>query len=219
MNLIVRKKLHFILFLMITLLGVLSNSLAIDNRPTWILDNDELPKGWKYDFETFSDDRFIMSIVPKEKTVFTIETIDFENSSATLEYIINEYNEWNLINQLEYVYHNDKVDFSIVSFGVVWEVKSPCCYSRGVLYSIDNIYMYIFGSEAATWEEITAIYSVQTIKLLQYLNKEIPLQLIEDAKDNSSKVIPGFEMISLLFILTFNAIKLKKWCESKLKVL
>ena len=196
---------------MIIVLGISINSLASENRPAWILTNEELPKGWKFDFEVYNNDRFIMSIIPKEKTVFTIETIDFKNSSAALEYTKDEYHEWNLVNQLEYVFHNDLVDFSAVSFGVVWEVKSPCCYSRGVLYSIDNIYMYIFGSEAATWEEIKAIYSVQTIKLLIYLSKDIPSQLMKDAKDISSNKIVGFEVIPLLFILILNTITYKKF--------
>ncbi|MFX1504857.1 MAG: hypothetical protein ACFFDC_01975 [Promethearchaeota archaeon] len=179
----------FMLFILL-IFSFSSETSATPKRPLWLLTPEEIPKGWTFSSETvISDIRYYISFLNSEgDTGFSIETIQFNNASEAQKYVIDEYTEWNQTDQLIYVFPKDKVNLSPVDVGINWEVKSACCYSRGVLYSIDNIYIYIFGSQQATWSEIEALSNIQLIKILNYLDREIPSNLLDSSMEQSNSV-------------------------------
>ncbi|MFX0124415.1 MAG: hypothetical protein ACFFAE_12305 [Candidatus Hodarchaeota archaeon] len=181
--------LPFLLFIHLILISSLGTSAAND-RPFWLLTSDEIPKGWTFSSEiVINNFRYYISFLNSEgEAGFSIETIRFSNASDAQNYVIDEYTKWNQTDQLIYVFPKDKVDLSLVDTGVNWEVKSACCYSRGVLFSIDHIYIYIFGSQEATWSEINLLYNIQLIKILNFLNRDIPSNLLEPSKNESNSV-------------------------------
>ncbi|MFW9906321.1 MAG: hypothetical protein ACFFFH_18515 [Candidatus Thorarchaeota archaeon] len=178
----------FFLLMFSQLIFILSlESSAANNRPAWLISSDEIPKGWTVSTETVINDiRYYISFLnSKEDTGFSVETIQFDNTSEAQNYVIEEYSEWNQSDQLLYVFPQDKIDLSPVDIGVNWEVKSACCYSRGVLFSIEEIYIYIFGSQQASWTEIELLYNIQVIKILNFLDRDIPSNLISHTTEQS----------------------------------
>lgn len=164
---------------------------TLNNRPVWLLTVSELPEGWTPDLETEVGNRYFFSFLPVSKSIFSIETIEFPNTSAASDYVIEEYTSWQQEGQLEYVFPKDKVNLSVIDTGVIWEVKSSCCYSRGVLFSTDYMYIYIFGSQTSTWEEVRIVYSTQVIKILNFLDRDIPASLYLDSKPSKSNTVDG----------------------------
>ncbi|MHA1974328.1 MAG: hypothetical protein ACTSW1_15115 [Candidatus Hodarchaeales archaeon] len=209
------KRKQVLLHIIILTLLMTLNTVKSE-RPAWLLTESELPVGWSYDVEIQIKERYILSIYPTDGVVFTIETLEFPNSSLASEYVIEKYSGWNSTDQLEYVFYNDKINQSWVDVGVTWEVKSPCCYSKGVLFSLDYIIIDIFGSQKSTWDQVKIIYSVQLIKLLNFLGKLVPSQLYIDMSSllSSSHAIPSFPFyIALLsgVVLGFSSIYKKKF--------
>ncbi|MHA1214865.1 MAG: hypothetical protein ACTSPG_06175 [Candidatus Hodarchaeales archaeon] len=207
------KRKQVFLYIIILILLITLNTVKSE-RPAWLLTVSELPVGWRYDVEIQIKERYILSIYPTDGVVFTIETLEFHNSSLASEYVIEKYSGWNSTDQLEYIFYNDKINQSWVDVGVTWEVKSPCCYSKGVLFSIDYIIIDIFGSQKSTWDQVKIIYSVQLIKLLNFLGKPVPSQLYIDISGfSSSHSILGFPFsIALLsgVVLGLSSIHKKK---------
>jgi hypothetical protein len=84
------------------------------------------------------------------------------------------------------VFPNQRVNLSVIDTGFVWEVKSPCCYSRGVVFTVENVYIFVFGSQKATWDEVNTMYGYQTIKLLEYYEKSVPESFYNEINNQSS---------------------------------
>lgn len=80
------------------------------------------------------------------------------------------------------------------------EVKSTSCYSRGGTFSIDSIYIHIFGSEDSTRDDITRIYTEQISDIYTYLGLNLPSGFLQSTNTNqapapliaSSFIIPTF---------------------------
>lgn len=200
----------FLIFTQFFFVVLIDKGTAI-NRPAWLITPEEAPEGWEFSTEILINDRFYISFKnPSGDAILAIEGIQFNNSNEAELYVTNEYLEWNRSGQLEYIFHKDKVNLSFIDSGVIWEVKSPCCYSRGVVFSIDNIYVYIFGSQQSTWSEINLIYTIQLIKIFDFLNRDVPPSLYEDTKLVPSNSTDGWFIIMSLASLIVLGIFLRR---------
>ena len=75
---------------------------------------------------------------------------------------------------LLYAFPNYRLSLENVDEGYAWEIKSPCCYSRGVTFSLNNSYIYLFGSQQSKWDDIVYIFDKQVVKLLNYYGRDVP---------------------------------------------
>jgi hypothetical protein len=169
------------------------------NRPGYLIKNSQLPDTWIIDLETIVDQRFYVQISTPQTKAFSVETTNFVSESDSLAYL-NQQNHNIRTNGLIYVFFESKFDLSVVDDGYVWEVKSPCCYSRGVTFSIDTIYIHIFGSEDSTWDDIGRIYTEQISDIYSYLGMDLPPGFLPDTATNQ---LDAPLITTSLLILTF----------------
>ncbi|MFW9992169.1 MAG: hypothetical protein ACFFD4_09000, partial [Candidatus Odinarchaeota archaeon] len=114
-----------------------ASGAGVADRPAWLLSSDEVPAKWTYNKELEIDGRYYMKFEAPSGAFFSIETLEFSNASAAELYVSDEINGWKIVGQLERYYPNEKVNPTLTDYGVAWEVKSPCCLSRGVVYSVN----------------------------------------------------------------------------------
>lgn len=191
------------LFLTIGLVGLIPTASSTAEKPLWIIDEEAIPSDWSYDTEFEVDGRFYLSLQAPSTATFSVET--FVEPINASERVIADYRNNLKVHEagdLIYVFPNDRVNLSYVDNGYVWEIKSPCCYSRGVVFALNNTYVYIFGSQAAEWTEVSQIYTLQILELYDYYNLNLPDELRSEPSASNVPVDP----LSVLMGLTFVAL-------------
>ncbi|MFX1536251.1 MAG: hypothetical protein ACFFDI_18705 [Promethearchaeota archaeon] len=184
----------------LTIISYSHSGVTFEERPLWLLESSELPNDWIYDTEFELDNRYYFSTFAPSKAIFSIETLEFENQALASNQVADELQQCKDVHDalsLIYAFPNDSVDLSVTDNGYVWEIKSPCCISRGVVFSIENVYIYIFGSQASKWSEVEIIYNLQVAKALSYFNREVPENLLGQTVNN----VPSFGIVPALIAL------------------
>ncbi|MFX1256037.1 MAG: hypothetical protein ACFFCZ_30800 [Promethearchaeota archaeon] len=184
----------------LTLISISHLGLAFEERPLWLLESSELPNGWTYDAEFELDDWYYLNTFAPSEASFSIETFEYENQTLASNKVADELQQCKDVDatqSINYVFPNDNVNLSVVDNGYAWEIKSPCCYSRGVVFSIENVYIYIFGSQASTWDEVETVYNLQVVKVLNHFNREVPQNLLGQSVNN----VPSFGIVPALIAL------------------
>lgn len=156
---------------------------GFSSRPTWLVSQNDLSaKHWPLDADyKFGNDSWYVDFRAPNGGFISIQPLQFSTPSGA----INEVNQANATalavqaaGSLHYAFPNFRFDFNATSSGFAWEVLSPCCYSRGVAFSIGNTYIHIFGSTLAQWQDVQYIFDKQVVKLDNYYNQPVPNSIV-----------------------------------------
>lgn len=139
------------------------------NRPAWLLNENQLPKGWGLSSEMEYNEQYYLLLKSDNGIAFSLETVKHANTTSATDTVNQEFEKNQAITAILYQFFTNKVDLNLIDAGYAWEIKSPCCYSRGVTFSIDSYYIYVFGSQQSSWYEIDYLYNLQIDKLLDFL--------------------------------------------------
>ncbi|MFX0094653.1 MAG: hypothetical protein ACFFBD_23155 [Candidatus Hodarchaeota archaeon] len=164
----------FISLFILVILFYSQTGVTLEEKPVWLLTTSELPDGWAFDSAFQLDDRFYLNILAPSEEVFSIQTKEFENKTLASSQVTNDLQLCQEVEEVTYDFPNDKVDLTAADEGYVWEIKTLCCLSRGVVFSVETIYLYFSAGRASTWSEIEILYNYQITKILEHFGREVP---------------------------------------------
>lgn len=160
-----------------------------NTRPIWLINQSDMVfEEWKTDVDYFIDGLWYFGLNAPHKGYISMSADYFSDViNATIK-VQSDYARSVAVDEagdLIYVFPNYRLNLELVDEGYVWEVKSPCCYSRGATFSIENSYVFIFGSQQSKWEDITYIYDLQVIKLLNHYGRDVPENILLEIEQYS----------------------------------
>lgn len=170
-------KAKLVLFLIFIFhLQLISSVTSFDDRPEWLLNKSDFSSIWSFDIDYKIDNRWYFGLNAPNGGFISLETMEFSSLESAVNKVETDLATCYQVHQagdLIYVFPNYRFVLNAVDDGFGWEIKSPCCYSRGVTFSMENTYIYVFGSQNSDWEDLTYIFNKQTQKLLDYYNRDV----------------------------------------------
>lgn len=158
--------------------------VGLTSQPAYLVTVDELsPSTWTKDVSYAQGQGWYEDFKAPNGAMISITPQDFSTPAQAIQEVSNA-NKTSLQVQatglMNYAFPNFRFDLNAVSSGFAWEILSPCCYSRGVSFSIENTYVHIFGSQSSKWADLVYVYNKQVIKLEQYYNISVSQQLVQE---------------------------------------
>lgn len=177
-----KKLLAFVVFAIFFVTPMSAVGLA--SQPTYLVTVDDLsPNTWTKDVSYAQGQGWYIDFGAPNGAMISITPQDFSSQAQAIQQVSNA-NKTSLQVQatglMNYAFPNFRFDLSAVSSGFAWEILSPCCYSRGVSFSIGNTYVHIFGSQSSKWSDLVYVYNKQVVKLEQYYNIPVSQQLLQE---------------------------------------
>lgn len=187
-----------------TIIGMNINTQPVKqapaDRPPYLISSNQIPKSWHFDLEMYVKNRYFLQIKTNIPKAFSIETIQFDNSSAAKKFDVASMRELNSSGLTVNFYQNSpKVKLLGVDSGYNWEVKSPCCFSRGVSFTIGKYYFYIFGSQESKWDDIQLLFKAQASTMLKYLGESVPAGL--QPTSTFTTIFVGYAILAVVVIV------------------
>ena len=157
---------------------------SFNSRPVYLVDQNDVPATrWPVDVDYKVDNSWYLGFKLPYSAYISIETTQYSTPNLAIAKVTTE-NQSALQAQqsgeLFYAFPNFRFDLNAISSGFAWEIKSPCCYSRGVSFSLGNAYINIFGSQQSKWPDVVYIFNKQVVKLEQYYNMSVSNAMLQN---------------------------------------
>ena len=172
------------IFLLITFIGSPISTISSSSRPQWLLSQTDVSTQiWTIDDDYHATDGWYFGLNAPNGGFISVQPQEFSSPNQALEKVLGDNATIQQViktGELEYAFENYRVNMNAVTTGFVWEVKSPCCYSRGITFSLKNSYVYIFGSQQTKWPDLIYIFNKQVVKLQNYYNISVSNSMLQE---------------------------------------
>ena len=222
--------LGIIWFLIITPLG----AYGFNSRPIYLVAQNDVPTNhWPMDVDYEVGDGWYIGFNLPYGAYISINSIQYSTPTLASAKVASENKSAHDVQQtgeLFYVFPNFRFDFNATSNGFAWEIKSPCCYSRGVTFSLGTTYINIFGSQQSKWSDVVYIFNKQVVKLEQYYNMSVTNGILRNISNyeqiysqtttsgaGSNQVINSSQLAGIFFIVFVPALAIATVIYSPLK--
>ena len=201
---------------------------SFNSRPVYLVGQNDVPKKqWPVDVDYKVDNNWYIGFKLPYGAYISIETSQYTSTSSALAKVSTENDsalEAQSTGQLFYAFPNFRFDLSSVSSGFAWEIKSPCCYSRGVSFALGTTYINIFGSQQSKWPDVEYIFNKQVVKLEQYYNIPVSSAMVQNITNYEKNYLPhplldlnSSQLAGIFFIILVPAVAVATVAYAPLK--
>ena len=182
------SNIRFQYFLGIAVISVvLISPLSVSSsttRPQWLLTQTDLStKSWPIDVDYLNGNSWYLGFNAPNGGFISVQPEQFSSTSSASAKVLSDNATIKQViatGELEYAFPNFRFNLSDITTGYAWEIKSPCCYTRGETFSLDSSYVHIFGSQASKWQDLNYIFDKQVAKLENYYNMPVSQDLLKE---------------------------------------
>ena len=157
---------------------------SVNSRPIYLVDQNDVPvKQWPVDVDYKVDNSWYIGFKLPYAAYISVESTQYSTQAlavAKVATVNKSALQAQQSGELFYAFPNFRFDLNAITSGFAWEIKSPCCYSRGVSFSLGSTYIDIFGSQLSKWPDVVYIFNKQVVKLEQYYNMSVSNAMLQN---------------------------------------